>query len=121
MLFGLFNLYCFVRVTGNRHHHILLQARCSGEPRKCTAWLNNALLADDVPTKYQIKKLSTQTKANLESTIVYLCKGTISKDTCYLAIVFQGHRFVTHCDTLQSCDCFHCQTLATHLPCHATL
>ena len=32
-----------------------------------SAWLNSTLLADDAPTKCQIKKLSTQTKACLES------------------------------------------------------
>ena len=73
-----------MRVTGDRHHHVLRQARCSGEPRKCTAWLNATPLAGDVPAKHQIKKLSAQTKANLESAIICLCKGTISKAFCDL-------------------------------------
>ena len=59
---------------GLRHYHWLIQARTSAEGRKFTAFCNDILMAGEIQTKYQIKKTTSQTPANIESILIYMAK-----------------------------------------------
>ena len=59
---------------GLRHYHWLIRARTSADSRKFSAWCNDLLSSHSLPTKFQMKKTTSQSTANVDSILVCIAK-----------------------------------------------